>query len=65
MRADRAGLRITEVPVIYLHDSRSSVRVASASVEMLRDVTALAWRLRLRDRGARTEAGQPGIVRRP
>ena len=65
MRADRAGLRITEVPVVYLHDSRSSVRVASASVEMLRDVTALAWRLRLRDRGGRAEAGQPGIARRP
>ena len=65
MRADRSGLRIAEVPVVYLHDSRSSVRVASASVEMLRDVTALAWRLRLRDRGGRVEAGQPGIARRP
>ena len=45
--------------------SRSSVRVASASVEMLRDVTALAWRLRLHDTGGRAETGQPDIVRRP
>jgi len=49
MRADQAGLRIAEVPVLYLHDSRSSVRVASASVEMLRDVGGLAYRLRVRD----------------
>jgi dolichyl-phosphate beta-glucosyltransferase len=48
MRADRAGLRIAEVPVLYLHDSRSSVRVLSASTQMLRDVSGLAYRLRLR-----------------
>lgn len=48
MRADRAGLRIAEVPVLYLHDSRSSVRVASASLKMLRDVSGLAYRLRIR-----------------
>lgn len=48
MRADRAGLRIAEVPILYLHDSRSSVRVGSASVEMLKDVSGLAYRLRLR-----------------
>ena len=64
MRADRAGLRINEVPVVYLHDSRSSVRIASASVEMLRDVAILAWHLRLRDTGGCAEAGQPDIVRR-
>jgi glycosyltransferase involved in cell wall biosynthesis len=56
MRADQAGLRIAEVPVLYLHDSRSSVRVASASMEMLRDVGGLAYRLRIRRR-ARGEAG--------
>jgi dolichyl-phosphate beta-glucosyltransferase len=50
MRADLAGLRIAEVPVLYLHDSRSRVRVASASVRMLRDVSGLAYRLRLRRR---------------
>jgi dolichyl-phosphate beta-glucosyltransferase len=48
MRADAAGFEIAEVPVLYLHDSRSSVRVVSASVEMLRDVCGLAYRLRLR-----------------
>lgn len=53
MRADRAGLRIDEVPVSYLHDSRSSVRVVSASAAMLRDVSALAYRLRVRGSGER------------
>jgi len=53
MRADRAGLRIAEVPILYLHDSRSSVRVGSAGMQMLKDVGGLAYRMRLRDRGAR------------
>jgi len=48
MRADRAGLRIVEVPILYMHDSRSSVRVASASAKMLRDVVLLSYRLRVR-----------------
>lgn len=48
MRADRAGLRIDEVPIRYLHDPRSSVRVVSASASMLRDVSALAYRYRVR-----------------
>lgn len=65
MRADQAGLRIAEVPVLYLHDSRSRVQVASASVEMLRDVSGLAYRLRLRRQGNGAAAGEPGIVRRP
>lgn len=47
MRADREGMRIAEVPVLYLHDARSRVRVTSASVRMLRDVTNLAYRLRV------------------
>lgn len=51
MRADRAGLRIAEVPILYLHDSRSSVRVASASLKMLRDVGRLSYRLRVREEG--------------
>lgn len=46
MRADRAGLRIAEVPILYLHDSRSSVRVGSAGAKMLRDVAGLSWRMR-------------------
>ncbi|HEX6454972.1 MAG TPA: glycosyltransferase [Solirubrobacterales bacterium] len=56
MRADREGMKIAEVPVLYLHDSRSRVRVASASIRMLRDVTALSYRLRIggrRDGSAR------------
>jgi dolichyl-phosphate beta-glucosyltransferase len=52
MRADRQGLRIAEVPVLYLHDARSRVRVVSASARMLRDVSNLAYRLRVRDRAA-------------
>ena len=58
MRADRSGLRIAEVPVVYLHDARSSVHIASASAEMLRDVVVLAWRLRLRER-ASSAGGTP------
>lgn len=46
MRADRAGLKIAEVPILYMHDSRSSVRVGSAGIKMLRDVGGLAYRLR-------------------
>jgi dolichyl-phosphate beta-glucosyltransferase len=50
MRADQGGMRIAEVPVLYLHDSRSRVRVASASTRMLQDVSRLAYRLRVRGR---------------
>ncbi|HSR94481.1 MAG TPA: glycosyltransferase [Solirubrobacterales bacterium] len=50
MRADRAGLRIAEVPILYLHDSRSSVRVGSAGAKMLKDVAGLAYRMRVQDR---------------
>lgn len=50
MRADAAGLRIEEVPVLYMHDERSQVRVASASFQMLRDVCRLSYRLRRRGR---------------
>jgi dolichyl-phosphate beta-glucosyltransferase len=46
MRADRAGLKIAEVPILYLHDARSSVRVGSAGMQMLKDVGGLAYRLR-------------------
>jgi dolichyl-phosphate beta-glucosyltransferase len=65
MRADQAGLRTAEVPILYLHDSRSRLRVASASMEMLRDVSGLAWRLRWSAGGGAAAAGRPGIVRRP
>lgn len=50
MRADLAGLRIAEVPVLYVHDPRSRVQVTSASMRMLRDVSGLTYRLRLRGR---------------
>lgn len=65
MRADQAGLRIAEVPIRYLHDSRSRLRVTSASAEMLRDVSGLAWRLRWSRKDGAATAGRPGIVRRP
>jgi dolichyl-phosphate beta-glucosyltransferase len=65
MRADQAGVRVAEVPIRYLHDSRSRLRVTSASMEMLRDVSSLAWRLRWSGRGDAAAAGRPGIVRRP
>jgi dolichyl-phosphate beta-glucosyltransferase len=58
MRADRAGLRIVEVPILYRHDERSSVRVASASARMLRDVVGLSYRLRTQS-GARAAAPRP------
>ncbi len=56
MRADLAGLRIAEVPVLYVHDSRSRVRVMSASVQMLRDISRLAYRLRRSARPRRAGA---------
>jgi dolichyl-phosphate beta-glucosyltransferase len=48
MRAKLAGLRIAEVPVLYVHDARSRVRIAQASLQMLRDVALLAYRLKPR-----------------
>jgi dolichyl-phosphate beta-glucosyltransferase len=48
MRADRAGVKTAEVPIIYQHDVRSSVRVGPAGVGMLRDVVDLVWRIRVR-----------------
>jgi glycosyltransferase involved in cell wall biosynthesis len=45
MRAKQAGLRIVEVPVLYVHDSRSRVRVGPASLQMLREVALLRRRL--------------------
>jgi dolichyl-phosphate beta-glucosyltransferase len=61
MRAQRDGLRIAEVPILYLHDARSSVRVVSASPRMLREVSALAYRLRLRRAAGAAESAD--IVR--
>lgn len=61
MRADRDGLRIVEVPILYTHDHRSSVRVASASSRMLREIAHLAYRLRVRK--GRSAADSADIVR--
>lgn len=60
MRAELAGLRIAEVPVLYVHDSRSSVRVVSAGVRMLADISRLAYRLRLRQSSRRRRRFERG-----
>jgi dolichyl-phosphate beta-glucosyltransferase len=49
MRAQREGLEIAEVPILYTHDERSRVHVVSASPRMLREVAGLAYRLRFRN----------------
>jgi dolichyl-phosphate beta-glucosyltransferase len=54
LRADRIGMKIVEVPVIYIHDDRSRVRVTSASLQMLRDVCALSYRIRMQRQGELT-----------
>lgn len=46
MRAQNAGLRVEEVPVVYVHDPDTRVSMASATVQMGRDVIKLATRLR-------------------
>jgi dolichyl-phosphate beta-glucosyltransferase len=61
MRADREGLSISEVPIRYVHDDRSRVRVVSASARMLKEIAALAYRLRFRQGSA--EAGSAATVR--
>lgn len=61
MRAQREGLKIAEIPILYLHDERSRVRVVSASPQMLREVAGLAYRLRLRKGAAGAESAD--IVR--
>jgi len=53
MRARIAGLRVVEVPVTYVHDDRSKVRVVRASLEMARDLVRVASRLRSDGRRAR------------
>jgi dolichyl-phosphate beta-glucosyltransferase len=60
MRAKLAGLRIAEVPVLYVHDERSRVQVGRASVQMLRDVVLLSRRLK-----PRRTAGAAPLARRP
>jgi dolichyl-phosphate beta-glucosyltransferase len=62
MRADQEGLSIAEVPIRYVHDAGSSVRVLTASVQMLREVGALAYHLR--GKMGSLEADPAAIVRR-
>lgn len=45
LRAQLVGLRIIEVPVVYIHDSRSRVKVARAGLQMFREVALLSRRL--------------------
>ncbi|HEU4707449.1 MAG TPA: glycosyltransferase [Solirubrobacterales bacterium] len=61
MRAQRDGLRIAEVPILYMHDERSRVRVLSASPRMLREVAGLTYRLRMRNDAGTADAAD--IVR--
>ncbi len=58
MRAKRSGMRIAEVPVLYIHDSRSRVRVVQATGRMLRDVALLSYRLRDAPRQPRPKPGR-------
>jgi dolichyl-phosphate beta-glucosyltransferase len=48
MQANMAGMHIAEVPVIYVHDPRSSIEPVSESYRMLKDVSVIAYRLRKR-----------------
>jgi dolichyl-phosphate beta-glucosyltransferase len=55
LRADLARMRVEEVPVRYVHDARSRVRVAPASLRMLREVGELS--LQLRPHGSDADRG--------
>lgn len=57
LRADLAGMRIVEVPVLYIHDARSRVQVAPASMQMLKEVSELARQLK--PRSARRAESRP------
>ena len=53
MRAQNAGLRVEEVPVVYVHDHDTRVSLASVAAQMGRDVIRLAARLRRPSRRVR------------
>jgi dolichyl-phosphate beta-glucosyltransferase len=57
MRARNAGLRVEEVPVVYVHDHDTRVSMAHATAQMGRDLIRLAARLR-RPRGRRDRADE-------
>lgn len=46
MRARDLGVRVVDVPVVYIHDSRSKVRVFRATGEMARDLVRITLQLR-------------------
>jgi dolichyl-phosphate beta-glucosyltransferase len=52
MRARNAGLRVVAVPVDYIHDPRSRVRIATDSRRMFMDVVRIARRNRIERRSA-------------
>ncbi|HKJ36345.1 MAG TPA: glycosyltransferase [Solirubrobacterales bacterium] len=53
LRARMAGHPVVEVPVSYVHDDGSKLRVAPSSVAMTRDVLRMSIRLRRAGRGGR------------
>ena len=63
MRARLAGYGVVEVPVSYVHDDRSKLRVTSSSFEMARDVLRLWLRLSARRQSRPTDT--PAGRRRP
>jgi dolichyl-phosphate beta-glucosyltransferase len=60
LRARLAGVEVVEVPVSYVHDDRSKVRVPGASLAMTRDLARMSWRLRLSGRRARRTPRRAG-----
>lgn len=53
IRARAAGVEVVEVPVSYIHDAGSKLRVLPASLEMARDLVRVAVGLRGKGRAAR------------
>jgi hypothetical protein len=55
--AQRAGLRIREIPVRWNHAERSKVRFIQDSLRMLRDVIAVRIQAKHGHRGSRRFSG--------
>ncbi|MGA6947629.1 MAG: glycosyltransferase [Solirubrobacterales bacterium] len=60
LRARLGGVEVVEVPVSYVHDDRSKVRVPGASLAMTRDLARMSWRLRRSGRRARRTPRRAG-----
>ena len=56
LRARTAGLRVAEVPVLWVHSRPSKLSMSRASPEMVRDLARLAWNFRLKP-GRRARPG--------